>query len=1178
MLAMGGGTSNDINMGVINTGTGAMSISNITGITNYSQQDIICGTYDSAGTLYVIMNDQLKSDFFEPALPFNNTIYKVNAGYNGNIWGVNSRYTVFDEVNNDAFWEAAGLAGGNGNWYNCLSANGRFLFYYDGRNVAAYSLATGTRVGNTTVANPNVLNQAGIAVDNCNNVYVGGVGLIHTFSFNGTTFTPTANITLPGVSGAVIDIKYRPVTNMLYITGAGFVATEIAAQSTACSVASTYTLATTSTCTTATVQISPTAFLNPKIFNIIWTNSAGTVVSQLNGTTDTVNTVTGLSSGTYYVNVQWQPNCDGLDVIDSVVINCSSSLIVSNDTTVCPGQQVMLSATGTPAGGSYSWSPGGALTSTFVVSPGTTTTYTVTYTPLSGPALTDSVKVTVATQPITVAVNNASACSGNSATLTATPSVGGGTYLWAPGGATTQSITVAPAITASYTVTYSTNCGTATNSGTVTVGSNPTIALSQNVTCSSGNNVIYVTASTGTAPYQYEINNAAYQAADSFTNLTTGTDSVHVRDANGCTAAGAITLVTVNGSAITLTQSPASCAGGDGKIFATTTSGLAPFQFNLNGGAYQAADSFTALNIGFYTVGVKDANGCTNTDTISVTTSNPVTLSLAMTAVSCVGNNGTITATAANGVAPYQYSLNGGAFQPSGSFTALSAGFYTVQTKDANTCAATDTITVTTLPNTTTLSLAMTPVSCAGGDGSITATAGGGTAPYQYALNGGAQQATNTFTALNTGFYTVQITDAQSCTATDTITVTTSNPQRLTVTVVNPLCFGDSGTITATGSGGATPYQYAINGGAFQASGTFTGLTGGTYTIVTQDANTCSATATATVNPAPPQVVLAPVVTPDSCPGYSDGTITAPASGGTSPFTYAWSNNAPNSDLNSGLPKGNYAVTATDANGCSASATAAIIELPGIQYTATAHNIFCVPLQNGFIQVSVSAASLPVSYLWSNGQQTPSVYMLNQGNYSLTITNAAGCKVDTSFVIGNDSAFSLSVFPTDTTIQLGNSAAIMAIPHGDGISFMYWDPSEYVQCDTCASTSAAPIQTMLYHVSVVSDSGCTAVDSILVNVVPFYNIFIPNVFTPNGDGNNDEFQVFGQKSDWKEFNIKMFDRWGEKVFESNDMNFLWNGMYKGKPLPMQVLVYEVHLTFLDNHTAQLYKGSVTLVR
>jgi gliding motility-associated-like protein len=240
--------------------------------------------------------------------------------------------------------------------------------------------------------------------------------------------------------------------------------------------------------------------------------------------------------------------------------------------------------------------------------------------------------------------------------------------------------------------------------------------------------------------------------------------------------------------------------------------------------------------------------------------------------------------------------------------------------------------------------------------------------------------------------------------------------------------------------------------------------------------------------------------------------------------------------------------------------------------------VFCVPLQNGFIQLTATSSNNPVNYLWSNGSVASGIYALAPGTYSVTMTDAIGCPHDTSFTIVNESAFSMSAYPNDTTVDLGSYAGIRIIPNGDNISFMYWGPAEYIVCDTCSATSVAPIQTIYYTAYVTSDSGCTAIDSILVTVIPFYNIYVPNAFTPNGDGNNDYFSVFGEKEDWKQFSIKVFDRWGEKVYESEDENFQWDGRYKGHLIDPQVFVWEIHLTYLDNHTDKIYKGSVTLIR
>ncbi len=255
-----------------------------------------------------------------------------------------------------------------------------------------------------------------------------------------------------------------------------------------------------------------------------------------------------------------------------------------------------------------------------------------------------------------------------------------------------------------------------------------------------------------------------------------------------------------------------------------------------------------------------------------------------------------------------------------------------------------------------------------------------------------------------------------------------------------------------------------------------------------------------------------------------------------------------------------------------------VIELPGIALDATVHNVLCDPLQNGFVDISVTTFNPPATYLWSNGAATQDIYSLYEGVYSVTIKDANNCVVDSSFTVLNDNVFSIVASPHDTVIDLGNTADLIVVPSGGNIASLIWTPSNGLSCTDCVAPVASPLQTIYYIATSTSDSGCVANDRVNITVVPKYIIFIPNVFTPNGDGANDFFEVFGNKEAWKQFEVQVFNRWGEKVYESNDMNFKWDGIYKGVGLMPAAFVYQVRVVYLDNYTDKLYKGSVTLVR
>ena len=164
ILAVGGGTVSNLNMAVINTTTGVATTSNITGIVGSTDQDILCGVYDTAGNYYVLM-----CDIISGVLPYPNTMYKLNSTYTGNVWAANSTFTTFQESQNSPFWNAGG--GSSSNWFNCLAANSSYLSDCAGVNVAAYDFNTGAMVGTpTTVSGYAPDMQGGIAVDNCNNM------------------------------------------------------------------------------------------------------------------------------------------------------------------------------------------------------------------------------------------------------------------------------------------------------------------------------------------------------------------------------------------------------------------------------------------------------------------------------------------------------------------------------------------------------------------------------------------------------------------------------------------------------------------------------------------------------------------------------------------------------------------------------------------------------------------------------------------------------------------------------------------------------------------------------------------------------------------------------------------------------------------------------------------------
>ena len=318
-------------------------------------------------------------------------------------------------------------------------------------------------------------------------------------------------------------------------------------------------------------------------------------------------------------------------------------------------------------------------------------------------------------------------------------------------------------------------------------------------------------------------------------------------------------------------------------------------------------------------------NPCSGvTVTVTATTANP----------SAPGaTNGSIDATASGG-SGFTFSINGGAFQSAGTFSNLGAGSYTITARNSNGCTGTASFTLT-APNpcagvTITVSGSSANPSTGGGtNGSINASASGGTGPYTFSRDGVNFQASGLFGNLGAGVYTIVAKDANGCTGNAAFTLIdpcTGVSIQVTGTTSNPTAAGaTNGSISASASGGTGPYTYRIGTGAFQSSGSFTGLGAGSYTITARDANGCSGSAAFTLTDPNPcaSVTIVPNTTVTGhiqCSATGTGSITANPSGGLAPYTFSLNGGSfQSSGTFNNLNAGNYTLVVRDANTCSTS-------------------------------------------------------------------------------------------------------------------------------------------------------------------------------------------------------------------------------------------------------------------
>lgn len=546
-----------------------------------------------------------------------------------------------------------------------------------------------------------------------------------------------------------------------------------------------------------------------------------------------------------------------------------------------------------------------------------------------------------------------------------------------------------------------------------------------------GQNTGTITATaTGGSGFQYSLNGASYSDTGYFTGLHPNTSyQVVARNAWGCTDTAIVDIgdqpapnpcagLTI---VVNLTKTDATLSNADGSITASATP-AGTYTYSLNGGAFQSSGAFTGLVAGNYTVTAKNADGCTGAATIAVGSNNPcagvtITVSTTQTNPTTGQSNGSITASAAP-AGTYTYSLNGGAFQASGTFSGLAAGSYTVTAKNANGCTGVKTVTLTGVDPcagvTVTVTTTQTNPTTGNSNGSITATATGGTG-FTYSLNGGAYQASGTFSNLAAGNYTITAKNSNGCTGATTVSLGATNPcAGVTITVSNtqsnPTTGQSNGSITATAAPAGT-YTYSLNGGAYQASGTFSGLAAGSYTVTAKNANGCTGVKTVTLTAVDPCAGVTITVTlskSDPTTGNSNGTITASASpAGT--YTYSLNGGAYQAGATfSGLAAGSYTVTAKSAAGCLGSATITLTaQNPCNSITISLSNAIvnvlpCAsPTNNGKITVTATGSTGFTYNINGGAYQASNIFSsLAAGTYTVGVKDANGCTKTATASVG----------------------------------------------------------------------------------------------------------------------------------------------------------------------------------
>lgn len=592
-----------------------------------------------------------------------------------------------------------------------------------------------------------------------------------------------------------------------------------------------------------------------------------------------------------------------------------------------------------------------------------------------------------------------------------------------------------------------------------------------NATCNgSYNGSLNVTASGGTGAYTFSINGSGYQPDGNFSYLPAGNYTITIMDANGCTAAAGASITQPSAVTLTITTGMATCGNSTGSLLATATGGSGiGYVYALSSNQADSTGLFDSLAAGTYYVVASDNKGCGAYAIVTIADANgPQITGISSTNVSCNGgSNGSITInTVTGGTGTLLYAITGRGWQFANSFTSLSAGIYTAEVVDGNGCTGTvqDTITQ---PEAFSVHTTVTNLTCYDDNtGAVTIYASGGAGLFAYSDDGGVTfQSSNTFTGLMAGQHFIILHDAADCS--DQVDFTITQPARLQLSssVLNVACnSAASGSIILSATGGTGSYVYSLNGGNYQSSNVFTGLTAGSYSAAVKDSNGCITTLAVTLTQ-PYWLVVVPAISEVSCAGGSNGAIALQVYGGIPPYEFYWNTGSYNQDIFN-LGAGTYDVTVSDANRCIDSATYIITQPASpLMVNATVNNA-TGGNNNGAISLVVTGGDGPYSFAWSNNDTTQTITGLAPGTYSVDVKDVNGCVVSGIYIVSEIAGITetaagilhLSIYPNPTagttTIEVaGRNITHLKITNLIGQSVLEtWPSQAKVEVD-CSSFS-----------------------------------------------------------------------------------------------------------------------------
>jgi len=693
--------------------------------------------------------------------------------------------------------------------------------------------------------------------------------------------------------------------------------------------------------------------------------------------------------------------------------------------------------------------------------------------------------------------------------------------------------------------------------------------------------------SGGVGPYTYSINGGSdFYSNNQFTNLAPGSYQTVVMDATGCT---------VNGNLNVLTEPPpfqitsyiqddiTSCFDNpEGRIQITATGGTGSISYSLNGAPPVSTGDFQNLSGGTYVITLIDDNACTHDTTVDILS--PPLLSIdniTVTDVSSCGGytNGALDISASGGTGLLQYSLDDFNYQSSSTFTNLGAGDYTVWVRDANGCKVSSTASITEPPPVQ-ATVTKTDISYFS-LGTITiSAASGGVPPYEFSINGFAGPFTGDtiYTDLISSIYHVIVRDQNGCFYEEMLTIQDLLPLDVVVNVTHLSCYGaDDGSIEFVPQDAEGDVQYSIDDGAtFGTDPLFSDLPGdSTYLLVALDAAGKVFTGAVYITE-PAEILFSHVVSPARCNAFSPtGAIDITVSGGAGGFSYLWSDGSTDEDR-SNILAGVYNLLITDASSCTRNEVINVISEVTVSVDA-GEDVSACP--GDAVQLQGAGTGIPSwdpsPYLSDLNILDPIASGMTAGSsFVLTITETVspyGCYNKDTVTVDFYPETGLQVME-DTFVIKGYSIELEIT--GGPFDLYRWEPETGLDNSTVPDPVATPVVPTWYYVFATNSYGCEEVDSVFIDVLEDVDAY--NVFTPNGDGINDYFEIRNAER-FPEMLVEVYSRWGDQLYSNvgYDSGSWWDGTTSnGKEVPVGTYYY----ILVPYPGAKPITGNVTIIR